>query len=301
MAYRTGRCRQCGDPLTAGHGRRTYCSPSCRKKWQRADWKARNPDRQRSYERKAHQKGPPQFVGIDSEAIDGDMVLITSSTGTGTAKTIEAAPGGRIGTEAACEWIISLARRHRILVGFWFDYDVNHIMADLERPHLQRLAETGKTYWGDYFFHHIPGKRFYIRNTVTGKGATIWDTSAFVRTSFVRLLRAWEVGTKAEVDRIADMKEQRSVFAWDDFDKIKRYNADECRLLAQAALKIWRAARDAGIPLRDYYGGGSVAAVLMRRHSVNDFAQRWEGTDELRQTASHKRSRSLYSRRKGSP
>lgn len=272
---RRGRCKHCDGALPAGKGHQTYCSPKCRKAWHRADWKRRNPTKQRAYERRAHSKGPPQFVGVDSEAIDGDMVLVTMATGTGTAYTIEAEEGGRIESAAAFEWLISHARSGRVMVGFWFDYDVNHFLADLERRHLLKLAENGKCFWGDYFIAHVPGKRFYVRNRRTEKGATVWDVSGFVRASFVRLLRGWEVGTVAEVDRISDMKDQRADFGWDAIDAIKEYNADECRLLAQAARKIWQAARDAGIPLRDYYGGGSLAGALMRRHNINSYAQRW--------------------------
>lgn len=266
-------CEQCSNPLDGSQVR--FCSPECSRRWHRKDWKRRNPGLQKRYKKESEKRQPPRFVGVDVESIDNRLVMISAADHKGDAWTVRVHKGEEISTRQAFEFLVSLPQRS-IKAGFWFDYDVNMILRDLSREHLQRLADDGRCYWGDWSIKHIPSKVFYVKNRKTGQSCNVWDFASFVRTSFVRMLRSWEIGTPAEIQKIEDMKEQRGDFDWAMVRSIATYNENECRLLALACRKIWAAARDAGVPLSSYYGGGSVAAVLLRRYRVFDYLKDWD-------------------------
>jgi hypothetical protein len=101
------------------------------------------------------------------------------------------------------------------------------------------------------------------------RAVRIHDCFRFFGCSFVEALRSWETGTKEEVERIAEMKGQRGEFEGVEPSKVMSYCQDECRLLAQMMRKLLVAHVDAGIPLTQYFGAGSTASALLRKHGVD--------------------------------
>lgn len=265
-------CDECTQPITGKASR--FCTPECSRRWHRREWKRRNPDRQKQYKKASERNSPPRFIGVDVESIDGRLVMISAADHKGEAWTYRVHKGEEISTHQGFQFLLGLPR-HAIKAGFWFDYDVNMLLRDLGRDHLQRLADGNRVYWGDYSIKHIPGKQFYMKDRVSGRSCTVWDFASFVRTSFAKLLRSWEIATEAEIRAIEEMKEIRAEFDWRMIRRIASYNEAECRYLALAARKIWQAARDAGIPLTSYYGGGSVAAVLLKRYHIQEASVEW--------------------------
>ena len=126
-----------------------------------------------------------------------------------------------------------------------------------------------------YSFNLIGSKLVLSDNRVddrTGKKAprlTIWDIFKFYQSKFVSALKDWKVGTKEEWDFMTDMKENRSKF--DALIKsgalteaeIRRYCLKECARMAGLAEKLQLASEAAGIPLKVYYGAGSLAAGML--------------------------------------
>lgn len=152
--------------------------------------------------------------------------------------------------------------------GFAFGYDFNNAMRDLSKQHLQRLRLNGSVRWKEWSITHIPGKRISIRNIHSGDYCTLWDLFPFVQCSFVKWIEEWELADKETVARIKNMKEQRSDFEVDDFDSILKYCLEECTLAVIGAKKLIGTCEKVGIHLTSFYGAGSLASAMLKKHNI---------------------------------
>lgn len=92
---------------------------------------------------------------------------------------------------------------------------------------------------------------------------SVWDLFRFFQKSFVASLREWGVGTENELLAIQKMKDARGNFSKIG-DKEKAYCRSEVRLLAALWEKLIEACEEAEIPLRDFFGAGSLGAATLR-------------------------------------
>jgi len=261
-----GRFCRCTAPLTGKQ--RTTCD-LCR---------TRDRHRLRGTQRVGKKKRPPKrFAGVDGESIDGRFVMLAWATDDDDGETIEHPT--ELSTVQCLNFLCDIPKG-TVCWGFAFGYDVNMMLGDLPRRHIERLHETTRTRWHNFHIHYVPGKLFEVsrwegrgRNRRTG-GVRIWDMFTWIQTSFARWIHpdSWNLADAAQQVLIETWKAKRSAFASDDLAEIRDYNLLECRLLTKNTRRLVGLISDAGVNTRSqYYSAATVAAALMREHDVNQY------------------------------
>lgn len=220
---------------------------------------------------------PRPFVALDGEGAelaDGEhaYVCLVSSSGRSVAN-----PAG-LTTREALSFIVREGRvePRPILVGFFFNYDVNMILRDLPRELLAELWRTGSCVWelADAAFElaWIPTKLFEINaelvtpaGTVRG-AAKLYDTFGFFQQSFVKACKAWGLGDRLE--RIEQMKARRGMFTLAELDAMTDYAIDECELLVELMNRVRDALHAVDLHPRSWLGAGAIASTLLGRENV---------------------------------
>jgi hypothetical protein len=104
------------------------------------------------------------------------------------------------------------------------------------------------------------------------KSISIWDGFRFFQTSFINSLKLWKTGSPEQIARIDAMKRKRGKASFDDSPQaVMSYCQEECVLLAQMMRKLIVAHEEAGIKLRHFFGAGSSAGALLKKHDVASF------------------------------
>jgi len=161
-----------------------------------------------------------------------------------------------------------------------FNYDLTKILTDCDdrtiymllRPDL-RQRPPGKEKFGPYpvvwegYILNYLGSKFSVKRG--DRLVTIWDTFKFFQSKFTKALEDWKVGEKEELDRMREMKDQRS-----EFDKLNRsqiltYCHDECAKMATLARKLTEAHVAAGLHLKSYHGAGSTASCVLKGMGID--------------------------------
>jgi hypothetical protein len=110
-----------------------------------------------------------------------------------------------------------------------------------------------------------------------GPSITIHDVWKFFQGKFTVALEDWKVPDsipkderKTVLDRMKEMKDQRSNFDQLSDDDIRSYCFEECRYMATLARKLTDAHIKAGIPLKNYFGAGSSAEAMMLTMNIKE-------------------------------
>ena len=241
----------------------------------------------------------PRFTAIDGEGLsrdDGshDYVLLAASDGS----YIETYDSGGLSTEACFEYLLELGERARddakeygeqsVLVGFYTSYDVNMIFRDLPPHVLAGLWEGKMMTWrahdGDYRqyrLEYVPNRVLRIKQGCwvmrddeerahwrTFRSVTWWDCFQFFQMSFVKALKDWQVTTDENVAAISAMKDARGTFDDEQRTGIRAYCMDECRLLVDMMTKVSATLDALELHLTSWYGAGSIASALFKKHGV---------------------------------
>jgi hypothetical protein len=105
----------------------------------------------------------------------------------------------------------------------------------------------------------------------------IHDVWKFFQGKFTAALEDWRVPDnvskderKVILDRMREMKDQRSNFDQLTEEEIEEYCFGECRYMANLARKLTEAHIKAGIPLKNYFGAGSSAEAMMLVMKIKD-------------------------------
>lgn len=246
-----------------------------------------------------------RFVAVDGEGItnDSDSIILPNGTKVGkheyvllaasTGHYIEDYRDG-ISTETALTFLLDCAEKGAVIVGFYFSYDVNMILRDVDPFTLAKIWGGNMWTWRApsghlYRFKMIPNRLLEISTGYwTGlhrwrqeRRVQVWDTSAFFQTSFVRSLRKWDVAEQAVIDRIANMKNQRGIFDAAQVEQIREYCIDECTLLVTMMDKVQDALLSVDIHLSSWYGAGAIANTLLRDHHAREYMTDDDGINEL--------------------
>ena len=103
------------------------------------------------------------------------------------------------------------------------------------------------------------------------------DVWKFFQGKFTAALEDWKVPDnvskderKVILDRMREMKDQRSNFDQLTEEEIEEYCFGECRYMANLARKLTEAHIKAGIPLKNYFGAGSSAEAMMLVMKIKD-------------------------------
>lgn len=245
------------------------------------------------------------FLAVDGEGITGtknpitlpngmivglhEYVLLANSEG----EFIENYDDG-LSTELCLDFLLSGKQKNQVTVGFYFSYDVNMILRDVDTFTLAKIWAGQMWTWRApsgrlYRFKMIPNRLLEISTGYwTGlhrwrmeKRIQVWDTSAFFQTSFVRSLQKWDVAEQHIIDKIASMKRQRGIFEPSQIQDIREYCIDECKLLVVMMNKVQDALLSVGIELSSWYGAGAIANTLLRTHHANDVMTNDDAINEL--------------------
>lgn len=269
----------------------------------KALWRAANPDKARKQNRKKNPERSRPFVGVDGEGydmLDGNHAYNMLRVG---GFFLAANHGGYLSTLDCLEFLANLDPKP-IYVAYFFDYDVTKILQDLSwyklsrlmnRASRERTAEDGTkqgvwpvdVFGGRFEIDYLPRKEFKVRNWRCPEGCNhedeesckagkwgpwivINDVGSFFQCRFIKALETWNIGTPEERAEIALGKDLRNTHTVQDFERIKRYNALECRKLAQLMEEFRKACLDVGYVPRKWQGPGQIAETML---SVNGLSK----------------------------
>lgn len=271
----------CQHPVPKG---RSWCCERCRDRHRDRRERRQSPDkRDRRGRKRAPQRKTRRVAGVDGESITypeadegrGTFVLLTVATDDGDEWRVENPSG--LSTTECFEFLTSLPKGI-VYWGFAFRYDVNMMLRDVPPHIVERLQIEGECYWGPWRIDY-KGKKLTISKRrrvsrdrkVTVATFTLWDMFPWVQTSFVKWLRKWELAPERTVARIDKMKNLRDSFNPTQRAAIRKYNREECVLLAKGARKLMELIDQTGLPIRAYNSPASVAKAAMDKYKVADF------------------------------
>lgn len=247
-----------------------------------------------------------EFVALDGEGVtrainpiavelDGetrsvgqhDYVLLAASTG----EYVESYADNGLSTVECLDFILTVARDNprAILCGFYTSYDVNMILRDVSPDMLARLwAGESWTYqdnnapFNSYRLSYVPNRLLTVSRgwwfaKPDGKfawhseqSARWWDSFGFFQSSFVKALRSWSAASDDIIDEISTMKDRRGEFGDDENARIRAYCISECELLVGLMERVSDTLDALEIPITSWYGAGSVAGAVLRKHGVKE-------------------------------
>lgn len=214
-----------------------------------------------------------RWVGVDGEGVGRKphrYVLLACSDG----DYVEDRHG--LSTAACLEFLLDLSTRDVRLCGYYLGYDWTMMLRDLPdaslytlfRPELrtQQAGGFARVKYLGFELHWLAGA-MWIRSA--DRKATIWDLGKYYQGPFVGCLKDWKIRPDVQGE-IAEMKKRRSVFTWREIKRIREYCFNECEALAEFATELERAHNDADLKPRGWFGPGSTASVILKRHDIGE-------------------------------
>ena len=244
--------------------------------------------------RKSHSKPSRLFiVGIDGEGVGRAphrYVMLTAAGNRPTSAALKYAAShtledkAGLSTDRCLEFLLRLPR-HALVVGFSFGYDWTKILEDLDNRALYQLDHLDDrdryvaagawgsatrfkpVRWGRWEFDKRGTLLRFRKHGQTGRRKQwrkVWDVFRFFGKSFVWAIgpNGWNIATEEELAFIAEMKDKRDCFTVRQRKKIRKYNVLECRLLARLFEAVLKALDEVGLPIKVYYGPGSIASKM---------------------------------------
>ena len=176
-----------------------------------------------------------------------------------------------------------------ILVGFAFGYDVTMILRDLSEQQQRRLfapkdfsvGHSHYVWYKDFDIDYLPRQYFRVRRVrivrqpdgsekrigIKGSQRTIYETFGFFQKSFLKTIKDFSVGDKAQLERIETNKNARADFA-EMTQEVRDYCALECDFLGQLMERLREYCHAAGIVPRTWNGAGKLASALHKMHAT---------------------------------
>lgn len=207
--------------------------------------------------------------------------------------------GGHLSTQDALQFIWQLPQGH--LTSYFFSYDIAMILRDLPPDKLLALQRRDKreknaqdepvlVYWNGWGLDWLHGKFFRITRRDFGaaksKSRTVYDAFPFHQRSYLNALETMNydgsIVTPEQEAIIREGKKRRSDtldMADDERAGIElEYSSWECISLARIQRRVFTLCREAGYPLTSYYGAGSVASSMFKKHGVDKYVPK-RGTE----------------------
>jgi DNA polymerase type B, organellar and viral len=214
-----------------------------------------------------------RWIGVDGEGVGRKphrYVLLACSDG----DYVEDRRG--LSTVDCLEFLLELGTRDGRVCGYYLSYDWTMILKDLDdqslyalfRPELRVQGNGGfaRVSYKKYEIHWLAGA-MWIRDE--HRHVTVWDLGKYYQGPFIGALKDWKIRPDVQGE-IAEMKARRSVFTMREIGRIRRYCLNECEALAEFASELERAHTDAGLKPRGWFGPGSTASVLLKRHDIQE-------------------------------
>jgi hypothetical protein len=204
------------------------------------------------------------FIGWDSEGDNRDRSIFLF----GNSLDYRIAHR-KISTIEMLELILETERDNpnAIHVIFGGEYDFNMFLQDMPLRCLLSLRDTGRTRWNGYKISHIPRKWFTVSKD--GCAAQIFDIQLFFGCAYVKAITEHNVGTDEERVRIADGKEGRESFTYEDLAYIEPYWRTELKLLPVLADKLRDSFYRAGMFIQSWHGPGALARNILTNRNID--------------------------------
>lgn len=188
---------------------------------------------------------------------------------------------GPLSTLQCFDFLCDLDRdKGRIYVGYFFDYDVTHILHDLPPYKITRLFDrtsrsitrNGMQYtypvdWEGFEFDYMPRKEFKIRRQGEQRYLVINDVGSFFQCAFLKALQDWKIGSVDQLAHIAEGKAGRLNFGALTDETIK-YNGVEITLLEQLMTEFRSAVVAARMVPAKWQGPGQIASAIFKRQGM---------------------------------
>lgn len=189
-----------------------------------------------------------------------------------------------VSTEDFLEFVLDLPAKS-LVFGFALLYDLTKALTDLpdsllyllfheERRALIKQGDKGPEVryrpirWRGFHLNYMH-RKFTVRRGKQSK--CVWDVFAFFQSKFTKACIDWQIGDKDTVSAMETMKERRSSFDAQSWTEIRAYCQMECLHLAQLGRQLLDAHVNAGYELKSYFGAGSTASALMKKHDVKEY------------------------------
>lgn len=191
-----------------------------------------------------------------------------------------------LSTQACLDFLLALPK-HAKCFAYAFNYDATKILSDLENESLyflfrpDRRPAKGKSsgpgavpyvVWKGrrrHTYHlNLQGTKFTIQKN--NRRRIVWDIFKFYQGKFVSACEAWRVGTKEERKVMSGMKDKRGEFDRESPSDVREYCLEECRFMAQLALKLVDAHDAVDLPLKSFYGAGSSASAMLLAMGIKE-------------------------------
>lgn len=195
------------------------------------------------------------FVAYDGEGFRDKYILLANSLG----ETLVNRKG--LSTRDCLNLLSRRYDRPVFRVFYGFDYDINHIVADLPPDKLARLLDNEVVKYLGHTLQYFPGKIFVVNNI------QYFDVVAFFQRSFIKTVELM-LGKDAVSEQLTKGKNARGNFARWSTEKIISYNEEELDLLVNVMDKFRECLTAADIDLGQWYGPGAVANLWMKRYGI---------------------------------
>lgn len=162
--------------------------------------------------------------------------------------------------------------------GYYLGYDWTKILADLPNECIYRLFRPGlrarpkvegggfsPVCWEGWELHWMGGM-VRLRPRGRPRWTTVWDVGRFFQTAFVKALASAGIDS----GNIGEMKLARDSFSAEDQVAVRTYCLLECQRLAELVRQLNESHEQAGIPLKNWYGPGSAASVLLNQMNIGE-------------------------------
>lgn len=238
----------------------------------------------------AKKKGEIHIIAIDGEGYTDDngnhrYTYMAAASANELVSEVENPRGLR--TVEVFEFLLDLPKE-ALKTGFSLGYDITKWIEDMPNGAIYQLNHPESrpgpkgplaVHWRQYFINRV-SSRFSVREgypkgshkgdrSPQPRNAVIWDLFKFFGKAFVKALEDWKVGNTEELAAIQDMKDKRGVFKGIS-EAEKAYCRSECRFMAEMADKLLTAHVDADLKLKNYYGPGSTASIMLDRMGAKE-------------------------------
>lgn len=170
--------------------------------------------------------------------------------------------------------IIATGQRHpnAFHIAYFFKYDVNWILKDVDKLHIAVLHLYGHVTWQGYRIEYIPDKIFTVSKKVGERRikVRIDDIFSYFRSRYDKALKKYGIGSPRQRNIITAGKENRSDFWYADIVSIEWYWNLELQTMVWLMDLIRGHVNSADFFIGSWHGPGALASYALKTHSMGD-------------------------------